>query len=120
VPLYAGRKQRQAVVEAEARLRADTATLDAVRLRVRASTEKALADFKAAVLEAQSYARGVLVVDGLAVESALASYQTGKVPFVSVLEAHSVRYRDRWEYASLLFHVLWHSASLDALGEETR
>jgi outer membrane protein TolC len=114
VPLYAGRKQKQAVAEAEARLRAERAALEATRLRVRAMAEKNLADLKAAVLEAEAYASGVLVVDRLAVESALASYQAGKVPFVAVLEAHGARYRARWEHAELLFHVLWHSAALDA------
>jgi outer membrane protein TolC len=82
--------------------------------------EKTLADYRAAVREAEAYARGVLVVDRLAVESALASYQAGKVPFVAVLEAHTTRYRARWEHAELLFHVLWHAAALDAAmaGEE--
>ena len=27
-------------------------------------------------------------------------------PFVAVLEAHNTLYRDRWEHAELLFHVL--------------
>jgi outer membrane protein TolC len=115
LPFYASRKQKQAAAEAEARLRALEAEREALRLRVRARAERSLADLKAAVLEAEAYAKGVLIVDALAVESALASYQTGKLPFVSVLEAHNTRYRDRWEYAELLFHVLWHSASLDEL-----
>lgn len=113
-PFYRGRKQKLAVVEAEARLRSDEAARDALSLKARATAERSLADFRASVLEAQTFARGVLTVDGLAVESAIASFQAGKAPFVTVLEAHNTLYRDRWQYAELLFHVLWHSASIDA------
>jgi outer membrane protein TolC len=114
-PVYAGRKQKAAVAEAEANLRAAEAGLESARLRARATAEKSLADFRAAVFEGQAYAKGVLIVNGLAVQSTLASYQAGKVPFVTVLEAHNTSYRDRWEYAELLFHVLWHAAALDEL-----
>ena len=116
LPLYKGRKQKQALAEAEARLQQSRSSAEAMRLKVRASVEKARADLEAAVGEAESYAAGVLAVDALAVESALASFQAGKSPFVAVLEAHNTLYRDRWEQAELLFHILWHSASLDAMG----
>jgi outer membrane protein, heavy metal efflux system len=115
VPLYRGRKQGQAVAEAEARLRSDQAQREAMGLRARAEAEKSLADLRAALGEAQAYAAGVLAVDALAVESAIAGFQAGKTPFVTVLEAHGALYKDRWQYADLLFHVLWHGARLDAL-----
>jgi outer membrane protein TolC len=116
LPLYRGSKQKQAVVEAEAQLRADQALLEAMRLRTRSAVEANLADYRAAVREAEAYEKGVLVVDALAVESALASFGAGKAPFISVLEAHTTLYKDRFEHAELLFHVLWHSAALDAYG----
>ncbi|HET7292669.1 MAG TPA: TolC family protein [Vicinamibacteria bacterium] len=116
LPLYKGKKQKQALAEAEARLLESQSSAEAMRLRVRSSVEKARADLEAAVREAEAYATGVLAVDALAVESALASFQAGKAPFVAVLEAHNTLYRDRWEQAELLFHILWHSASLDAMG----
>ncbi len=116
LPIHRGRKQIQALAEAEARLLGQTRAAEAMGLRARATVEKALYDLRAAVLEAQAYSEGVLVVDALAVESALASFQAGKAPFVAVLEAHNTLYRDRWQHAELLFHVLWHSASLDAMG----
>jgi outer membrane protein TolC len=87
-----------------------------MRLRARSTVEKARFDLEAAVREAEAYSTGVLAADALAVESALASFQAGKSPFLSVLEAHNTLYRDRWQHAELLFHVLWHSASLDAMG----
>lgn len=115
VPAYAGRKQKQAIAESQARLRADEADIEAIGLRVRAGIERSFAQLAAALGEAEAYQSGVLVVDRLASESALANYKAGKVPFITVLEAHNTRYRDRWTYAELLAHVLWHSARLDAL-----
>lgn len=115
VPAYAGRKQKRAVAESEARLRADQATVDAVSLRVRAGIEKNLAELSAALREAAAYEDGVLRIDRLAAESALANYRAGKVPFIAVLEAHNTQYRDRWTYADLLAQVLWHGARIDAL-----
>ncbi len=62
--------------------------------------------------------RQVLVIDALAVESALAGFRSGQTPFIAVLEAHRVLYEDQRQHAELLFHILWHSALLDALGME--
>ncbi len=119
LPIHRGRKQSQALLEAEARLLSQQRAAEAMSLRARASVERALLDLRAALLEARAYSQGVLAVDALAVESALASFQAGKAPFVAVLEAHNTLYRDRWEHALLSFHVLWHSASLDAMGVVT-
>ena len=115
VPAYAGRKQKQALAESEARLREDEAGIEAKGLRVRAGIERSFAELAAALREAEAYQSGVLVVDRLASESALANYKAGKVPFITVLEAHNTRYRDRWTYTRLLAHILWQSARLDAL-----
>ncbi|MEO8361187.1 MAG: TolC family protein [Vicinamibacteria bacterium] len=116
LPAWRNNKQRQAIVEAEADLRSSRAEREAMTLRTRAALEKAYADFKAAVLEARTIEKEVLVIDELAVESALAGFRSGQTPFISVLEAHNALYRDRKEHAELLFHVLWHSALLDAFG----
>ena len=118
LPAYRRNKQRQAIVEAEANLKSSRAEQEAAGLRARAAVEKAYADFNAAVLEARTIERQVLVIDALAVESALAGFRSGQTPFISVLEAHSVLYRDRRQHAELLFHILWHSALLDAFGME--
>jgi outer membrane protein TolC len=118
LPLYRKSKQRQAVMEAEASLREAQASQEAMRLKARASVEKAYADFQAAVLEARTIERQVLVIDALAVESSLAGFRSGQTPFISVLEAHRVLYEDRRQYAELLFHILWHGALLDAFGME--
>ncbi len=118
LPAYRKSKQRQAVVEAEAQFRSAQAEQEAMALKARASVEKAYADFKAAVLEARTIERQVLVIDALAVESALAGFRSGQTPFIAVLEAHRVLYEDQRQHAELLFHILWHSALLDAFGME--
>lgn len=117
-PAYRKTKQRQAIAEAEMSLQAARSTQEGEVLRVRAAVEKAHADFKASVLEARTIEKQVLVIDGLAVESALAGFRSGQTPFIAVLEATSVLYEDRRKHAELLYHVLWHSALLDALGME--
>ncbi len=118
LPAWRKSKQRQAVVEAEAQFRSAQAEQEAMALKARASVEKAYADFKAAVLEARTIEREVLVIDSLAVESALAGFRSGQTPFIAVLEAHRVLYEDQRQHAELLFHILWHSALLDAFGME--
>ncbi|MBX7184242.1 MAG: TolC family protein [Vicinamibacteria bacterium] len=118
LPAYRKSRQRQAIVEAEAQYRQAQAEQEAMSLKARSSVEKAYADFKAAVLEARTIEREVLVIDALAVESALAGFRSGQTPFIAVLEAHRVLYEDQRQHAELLFHILWHSALLDALGME--
>lgn len=118
LPAYRKGKQRQAIVEAEAVLKSTRSLQEAAGLRIRAAVEKSYADFKAAVLEARTIEREVLVIDALAVESSLAGFRSGQTPFISVLEAHSVLYQDRRQHAELLFHILWHSALLDSFGME--
>jgi outer membrane protein TolC len=118
LPAYRRSRQRQVVVEAEAQLRQARAEREAMALKARASVEKAYADFKAAVLEARTIEREVLVIDTLAVESALAGFRSGQTPFIAVLEAHRVLYEDQRQHAELLFHILWHGALLDTFGME--
>ncbi|MCM2255337.1 MAG: TolC family protein [Vicinamibacteria bacterium] len=116
--LWRGRKQQKMAAEAEAMLVASRARTRAVALEVRATAQRALAEYVAAVDEARAFEKGVLIADRLAVESTLASYRAGRVPFVSVLEAHTTDFEDRWEYLELLAHVLWHSADLAEAGVE--
>jgi outer membrane protein TolC len=49
----------------------------------------------------------------MSVEAALANYQTGRVPFVTVLEALTTLYGDRWTLARLLADHARLAASLD-------
>lgn len=95
VPVFADRKQAARVREAEARRAAAVAAESDVRARLLAKTEERLARLVRLAEEARLDREALLVQDRLAVEAALASYSSGSVPFVTVLEAISTEFSDR-------------------------
>ncbi|MEO6327160.1 MAG: TolC family protein [Thermoanaerobaculia bacterium] len=111
LPVHANRRQRPAIFEAESRGREEAASREAQRRAVRVAVEKEYAAWKGAMNEAVPYASGVLVQDRLAVEAARASYESGRVPFVSMLEALNTLFGDLRTYNETLAHVLWHEAA---------
>jgi outer membrane protein TolC len=94
VPLFSSRRQEPRVREAEARLASAQAAESDVRTRLFARTEERLALLDQLAGEAR-LDRVLLVQDRLAVEAALASYGTGTVPFITVLEAIGTEFSDR-------------------------
>lgn len=95
VPLFSSRRQEPRVREAEARLAAAKAAESDVRSLLLARTEERLALLDQLAEEARLDRESLLVQDRLAVEAALASYGTGTVPFVTVLEAIGTEFVDR-------------------------
>lgn len=95
VPLWAGRKQRPLIVEAESRLESASAAEASLRRQELALTEQRLIRMRQLGDETRLDVEALLVQDRLAVDSALASYRTGSVPFVTVLEAMSTSFTDR-------------------------
>ncbi len=95
VPLFSSRRQEPRVREAEARLAAAKAAESDVRSLLLARTEERLALLDQLAEEARLDRESLLVQDRLAVEAALASYGTGTVPFVTVLEAIGTEFSDR-------------------------
>ncbi len=95
VPLFSSRKQEPRVREAEARLASAKAAESDLRTRLLGKTEERLALLEQFAEEARLDRESLLVQDRLAVESALASYGTGTVPFVTVLEAIGTEFSDR-------------------------
>jgi cobalt-zinc-cadmium efflux system outer membrane protein len=95
VPLWAGRKQRPLIVEAQSQLESASAAEASLRRRELALTEQRLIRIRQLGDESRLDAEALLVQDRLAVEAALASYRTGSVPFVTVLEALSTNFTDR-------------------------
>ena len=95
VPLFSSRKQEPRVREAEARLASVKAAESDLRARLLGRTEERLALLDQLAEEARLDRESLLVQDRLAVESALASYGTGNVPFVTVLEAIGTEFSDR-------------------------
>lgn len=95
VPLFSSRRQEPRIREAEARLAAATAAERDLKTRLLARTEERLALLDQLAEEARLDRESLLVQDRLAVEAALASYGTGTVPFVTVLEAIGTEFSDR-------------------------
>jgi outer membrane protein, heavy metal efflux system len=103
VSLPLNRKRREsAVAEAEALLGATQARLSAVEIQLRLRTQERLAQLEAAQKTAALYGEGIVPQDRMSVEAAVASYETGRVPFVTVLEALTTLYGDRVTLVRLL------------------
>jgi outer membrane protein TolC len=118
LPLARGRRHA-AVAEAEARRAAVGRQAEALRAQVRFRTRERVAQLRAAERMALVYEAGLVPQAQLAYEAAIASYQAGKVPFLSVLEALSTYYRDRLDHLRLLaaheeIRVAIDEASLEA------
>lgn len=118
VPLWAGRKQRPLIVEAERLTSSAAATEESLRRRVEALTEERLIRLSQITREARLDSEGVLVQDRLSVDAALASYRTGTVPFVTVLEALGTYFADRRAAMGRLAGLLRARADLDELSLE--
>ncbi len=118
VPLWAGRKQRPLIAEAERLTSAAAATEASLRRLVEALTEERLVRIRRLAAEARLDAEGLLEQDRLSVEAALASYRTGSVPFVSVLEALGTFFADRRSAVGRLAGLLRARADLDELSLE--
>ena len=102
LPIYAGSRQRPRLAAAEADVRSEQARADSTRLELEFRTRERFENLAAVLKVARLYDEGVLPVDQLSLESAIASYRTGKVPFVTVLEALNTLYADRSIYRTRL------------------
>jgi len=115
IPLWAGKKQRPLIVEAEALSEAASATEASLRRRIEARTEEGLIRVEQIAAEAKLDAEGVLVQDKLSVDAALTNYRTGSVPFVTVLEALGTYFIDRRAAVSRLAAFIRAEADLREL-----
>ncbi len=95
LPIYAGSRQRPLLASAQADLRTEEARASSTRQELEFRTRERFENLTAILKVARLYNEGVLPVDQLSLESAIASYRTGKVPFVTVLEALNTLYADR-------------------------
>jgi len=102
LPIFSGSRQRNQLREAEANLRAGQAELLSAGQELEFRTRERYEALQGVVRGAQIYRDGVIPIDQLSLESALASYRTGRVPFITVLEALNALYGDR---SSLLTHL---------------
>jgi outer membrane protein TolC len=95
-------RARANLAESEARLAADRARLEDVRLRLRAAVEQRLALLGATEEIEGAYREGVLPQEQVSLESALARYRTGQGPQLAVLETMVSLLDDRTDYLRLL------------------
>jgi cobalt-zinc-cadmium efflux system outer membrane protein len=112
VPLWAGRKQRPLIVEAQSQYAAASVAEESLRRQALARTEERLIRIRQLADESRLDSEALLVQDRLAVDAALASYRTGAVPFVTVLEALSTSFTDRRSAVSRLADLLRADADL--------
>lgn len=112
IPLWAGEKQRPLIVEAESLLESASARESSLKRQIQALTEERLIRIDSLDAESKLDAEGILVQDRLSVDAALASYRTGSVPFVTVLEALGTYFSDRRAAVSRLASLIRTEADL--------
>jgi len=116
LPIHAGSRQRPRLAAAEADLRSEQARAASTRLELEFRTRERFENLAAVLKVARLYDEGVLPVDQLSLESAIASYRTGKVPFVTVLEALNTLYADRSIYRTRLAEAEKLRVAIDEAG----
>lgn len=102
VPLWAGRKQRQAVAGARAEAEMQDQRIADIRQRLASATEARAARLKADLEVARLYKGGILAQSDAAFQAELARFANGAAPFRAVLEALSDRLKDRSGYLDAL------------------
>jgi cobalt-zinc-cadmium efflux system outer membrane protein len=113
IPFY--RKRLSAgVAEADAQLRSTQSLIESVRLQLLFRTQERLTQLKTTERVATLYGGGIVPQDRMSVEAGLASYQTGTVPFIAVLESVTTLYNDRATHLRLLAN---HEQTLASLEE---
>ena len=113
VPLWAGRKQQQAVAGARAEAEAEGLRIRDLEQRLgslaRARSARLLADLRVARL----YQKGLLAQSDAAYQASLSQFATGSVSFRQVLEALSDRLKDRSDYLDALAQAQFDAIELE-------
>ena len=94
--------RESAVAEAEIRAKGGGHLAESLGWQLAYKTRERYTRAKALEKLVALYDDGILPQDQMTVESSLTNYQTGKVPFVSVLESMTSLYADRWTRAGLV------------------
>lgn len=102
LPIYFRSRQQKRLEEAQALRRSSEAQKTSLALELELRTRERIASLTATQRVLKLYKDGVLPLDQLSLDAGLASYRTGKVPFVSVLEALNALYADKALYLTRL------------------
>lgn len=119
LPIYRSRLQG-ALTEARAQLRSSQSLVQSVELQLRFRTQERVTQIRTTERISKLYSQGIVPQDRMSVDAAIANYQTGKVPFIAVLEALTTLYNDRGTLLTLLANHEKIRASLEEASlEET-
>jgi outer membrane protein TolC len=113
LPIFAASKQSRAVAEAEARVAASSAGVEALEQVLRLRVQQRRAALRAALETLRLYKGGLLVQSEATAESTRSQYEVGKVTFASVLEANTGLIGDQDSYLAVL--AVAQSLQIDAL-----
>jgi len=102
LPVWSNKRQQNQLAEAQARVTEQTAQTDVIGLELEIRTRERIAQLQTSNEVAALYRDKIVLLDQLSYESALASYQAGKVPFITVFDAVNVLYSDRASYLGRL------------------
>jgi outer membrane protein, heavy metal efflux system len=102
LPLFAARKQRQAVVEASSELAANELRHHQMVAEVQADVAARYAELVRTREQILLLGDGVIPQARATIESATAAYQAGRVEFVSLLDAQATLFRNEIELARQL------------------
>lgn len=102
LPVWANKRQQNQLAEAEARVAEQTAQTDVAGRELELRTRERIAQLETSNDIATLYRDRIILLDQLSYESALASYQAGKVPFITVFDAVNSLYSDRASYLGRL------------------
>ena len=94
--------RESAVAEAEIRAKGGNHVVESFGLQLAYRTRERFTRAKSLEKLVALYDGGIIPQDQMTVESSITNYQTGGVPFVSVLEAMTSLYADRWTRAALV------------------
>ena len=95
LPVWIDKRQQNQLAEAQARVAGQTAVTEVTGRELELRTRERIAQLESANDIATLYQDRIVLLDELSYESALASYQAGKVPFITVFDALSSLYSDR-------------------------
>ncbi len=95
LPVWTNKRQQNQLAEAQARVAGQSSETEVIRRDLELRTRERLAQLETANEVALLYREKIIPLDQLSYESALTSYQNGKVPFITVFDAVNALYSDR-------------------------
>lgn len=102
LPVWSKQKQQRAVSEQEFRRRAQGSDAESVRILLNQRIHERAAQLEAALDTLRLYREGLLVQSESSFQANLAQYETGRAPFISVLEALNGWISDRGGFLQAL------------------